>query len=381
MTALESLLARSRFGMKPGLDAIREICHRLGDPQLELGKVVHVAGTNGKGQTCAMLDHALRSAGFSVGRYTSPHLLKVNERFFFNGRMVDDETLERAASRVEEVLTGLEATYFEALTATAFLVFRELKCDYAILETGLGGRLDATNVCSPVLTVITKVGLDHCDWLGDTVEAIAREKAGIRKPGVALLLGENDDRVRETIKADFEVKCDGDFVEQNRALAMKALELLGVKGKLPADFDWGGAVWPGRTEQIGRFLVDGAHNPPGAEALVAWLNKNRPGAEYSLVFGACGDKNVDAVLEILRPVATRAYAVKTRNPRSLEAEELAGKMRAHGFEAQAWRTEKLEEIPGPVLVCGSLFLAGEALEVLGAYPWGEIRNDPWEKLK
>ena len=264
MTALERLLERSRFGMKPGLDAIREVCRRLGDPQLDMGKVVHVAGTNGKGQTCAFLDHALEAAGFSVGRYTSPHLVKVNERFFVNGRMVDDGTLERAAMQVEAALEGMEGvTYFEALTAVAFLVFRDLKCDYTILETGLGGRLDATNVCRPVLSVITKVGLDHCDWLGNTVEAIAREKAGIRKPGVPLLLGENDDLVRRTVGADHEVSCAGDFVEQNRALAMKALELLGVKDKLPAGFDFDGAVWPGRTEQIGRFLVDGAHNPPG----------------------------------------------------------------------------------------------------------------------
>lgn len=381
MTALGRLLARSRFGMKPGLDTIREICARLGDPQLRLGKVVHVAGTNGKGQTCAFLDHALRAAGFKVARYTSPHLVKVNERIFLDGRMVDDETLERAAEKVERVLGTMEATYFEALTATAFLVMADFSPDYTILETGLGGRLDATNICRPVLTLITKVGLDHCDWLGDTVEAIAREKAGIRKPGVPLVLGPNDEAVRRTVEADVEVESDGDLVEQNRALARKALELLGVKDRLPDGFELDQAVWPGRLQQIGRFLVDGAHNPPGARALADWLGRHRPGVKFSLVFGACGDKNVEAVLDILKPAVDRAYAVKIRNPRSLEADALAAKMRMVGMAAETWQTEKLAEVPGEVLVCGSLFLVGEALQVLDAYPWGATRNDPWEALK
>lgn len=374
--AMAKLLERGRFGMKPGLENIRRLCAKLGDPQKELGMVIHVAGTNGKGQVCALIDQALRNAGFRTGRYTSPHLVKVNERFFLDGRPADGEIMERAAEKVLAALgDDTDITYFEALTATAFVLYRDAKIDYTILETGLGGRLDATNICEPKLTIITKVGMDHCDWLGDTVAAIAKEKAGILKDGATSILGPNSDEVKAAIKTDYTVECEGDFTEQNKATARKALEILGVE----ANFE--GTVWPGRAQKIGRFIVDGAHNPPGAEALVKWLKANEVGKKFSLVMGACGDKAVDEVIGILREVAEKGYAVKTKNPRSLEAEEIKEKMVKAGMDAEVWEMTRIREVPGDVLVCGSLFLAGEALEELGVYPWGEGQNDPWEKLK
>ncbi|MBR1921296.1 MAG: bifunctional folylpolyglutamate synthase/dihydrofolate synthase, partial [Kiritimatiellae bacterium] len=184
---LEKLSARRRFGMKPRLDAMRAVCASLGEPQAE-ARAIHVAGTNGKGAVCAMLDACLRAQGLSVGRYTSPHLVRLAERFFLDGRPVDDATLERAAKEVAAVAPA-DLTFFEALTAVTFLLFARARPDYAVLETGLGGRLDATNVCCPALCVITRIGLDHCEWLGDTVEKIAAEKAGIVKPGVPVVLG------------------------------------------------------------------------------------------------------------------------------------------------------------------------------------------------
>ena len=167
MNFLEELAARRRFGMKPGLDSIRAVCSALGDPQKKF-KAIHVAGTNGKGAVCAILGAALRDRGMRVGRYTSPHLVKVNERFFLDGAPIRDEILERAASKVASSVARLptlarEFTFFEALTAVAFELYAGATVDYAILECGLGGRLDATNVCNPVLCVITKIGLDHCD--------------------------------------------------------------------------------------------------------------------------------------------------------------------------------------------------------------------------
>ena len=179
---LDRLAARRRFGMRPSLDAIRCVCAALGNPQKNL-RAIHVAGTNGKGAVCAMIDACLRAGGLRACRYTSPHLVRINERFFVDGKPVDDATLESAADKVfhADSDTNSQLTFFEALTAVAFIAFSETKCDYAVLETGLGGRLDATNICSPEICVITKIGLDHCDWLGDTVEKIAAEKAGIIK--------------------------------------------------------------------------------------------------------------------------------------------------------------------------------------------------------
>ena len=182
---LAALAARRRFGMKPGLETISTLCRLLGDPQKSF-PAIHVAGTNGKGAVAAILDAALRGAGLrAVGRYTSPHLVSLNERFFLDGAPADDATLERLAQRVGDAAKKLprdcELTFFEALTAVAFLLYAERRSEAAILECGLGGRLDATNVCAPRLCVITKIGLDHCDWLGDTVEKIAAEKSGIIK--------------------------------------------------------------------------------------------------------------------------------------------------------------------------------------------------------
>ena len=423
MTFLEDLAARRRFGMKPGLETIRAVCAELGDPQLKF-KAIHVAGTNGKGAVCAILDAALRNVRMGecsdvrmrIGRYTSPHLVKINERFFLDGVPIDDKALEKVAERVNSNIQTFEhsdITFFEALTAVAFLLYAEAKVDYAILECGLGGRLDATNICEPALSVITRIGLDHCDWLGDTVEKIAAEKAGIIKPGVPVVLGRNTPSVIEVVRrraeevgapfhyapdladeseipADFSLP--GSFNRENAVTALAALRVLAAReegrGKrsrptmeLPSS-----VVWPGRCQQIGNFIVDGAHNPPAARALVAALSTfNLQPSTFNLVFGACGDKDVSEVLSILAPIVKKGYAVKTNNPRSLSAEETAAKMRAAGIDAVACPSlsAAIEQSNIPnirTLICGSLFLAGEALVELGAYPWGGTRFDVNESL-
>ena len=400
MKFLEELAARRRFGMKPGLDAIRGTCAALGDPQKSF-KAIHVAGTNGKGAVCAMLDAALRASGLRVGRYTSPHLVKLNERFFLDGAPIGDDTLSAAAEKVAKIAPD-DLTFFEALTAVAFLVYADAKVDYAVLETGLGGRLDATNVCVPELCVITRIGLDHCDWLGDTVEKIASEKAGIIKPHVPVVLGENLPEVRAVVEArakevgapffyapdvasaadvprDFPLA--GTFNRENAVTALAALKVLG-KGDASGFAD---VVWPGRFQRVENFIIDGAHNPPAAHALAEALRELHLSEPLALIAGFCGDKDVGEVLSILAPFVKKGYAVRTNNPRSLSAEETAEKMRAAGIDAVA--APSLAAAIGSAssapraLICGSLFLAGEALVELGAYPWPKPRFDAAELLR
>ena len=429
---LDRLAARRRFGMRPSLDAIRGVCAALGDPQLKF-RAIHVAGTNGKGAVCAILDAALRAGGLRIGRYTSPHLVRINERFFLDGAPISDEVLERAADKVfhadspsnssssnsnSSSNSSYGLTFFEALTAVAFLVYAEAKVDYAVLETGLGGRLDATNVCRPELCVITKIGLDHCDWLGDTVEKIAAEKAGIIKKGVPIVLGKNNAAVVDVVKArasevgapfvyapDVADESDipdgfslvGSFNRENAVTAIAALKTLGLTKGMAEGL--GNVVWPGRFQRVGRFIIDGAHNPPAARALAAALRKCAPfaGSVPTLVAGFCGDKDVDETLRILAPFVKKGIAVRTNNPRSLDPAELARKMESAGISAISCDSirlalEKLGSVPKKtgfvpkeeavdVLICGSLFLAGEALAALGAFPWQTDRFDAAEILK
>jgi len=415
---LDELNARLRFGMKPGLAAMRTACAAVGHPERRLRGVIHVAGTNGKGAVCAMLDACLRAGGFRVGRYTSPHLVRINERFCLDGTPVDDATINAA---IPDFACPSDLTYFEYLTLVAFSLYAKTSPDFTVLETGLGGRLDATNVCEPCLTVITRIGLDHCDWLGDTVEKIAAEKAGIVKPGIPVVLGENTPPVRAVIEArsrevgatlfyapelanGTEIPADfslaGSFNRENAITALAALKVL---ASLPATRNpqlathclrgLAQTIWPGRFQRIGDFIVDGAHNPPAARALADALSAAgfQP-KSLNLICGFCGDKDVENVLNVLAPFVACAFAVRTNNPRSLAETTTAEKLSAAGIPAVASPSlpDAISRVqhpePGaqrlPTLICGSLFLAGEALVALGAPPWGAgSRFDAAEKLK
>ena len=387
------------------------------------------------------------SAVLGGGRYTSPHLMKINERFVLDGQPISDEKLEYFSEIVANAISnrglspsepgglspdsrglspsepgglspdsrGLspgEVTFFEALTAVAFLAFADAKVGRAVLECGLGGRLDATNICEPELCIITRIGLDHCDWLGDTVEKIAAEKAGIIKPGVPVVLGANDEIVRTVILSrakevgapffyapelanEAEIPegfpLAGAFNRENAVTAIGALKVLLAK-PLPPEVFAGlkKTVWPGRFQRVGNYVVDGAHNPPAAAALATTLDEEFPDRRLPLVAGFCGDKDVAQVLRTLAPHISHGFAVRTNNPRSLSAEETAAKMREAGIPAEPCGSleealSKAGKVTGPdapALVCGSLFLAGEALAALGAYPWGDVsRADPSESLR
>ena len=400
----ERLAARRRFGMRPGLDTIRAVMSALGNPQDTL-RCIHIAGTNGKGAVAAMLDSVLRAAGYRVTRYTSPHLVSINERFFIGGEPVSDVALAAAADDVLPVITrlerdqGLEVTFFEALTAVAFVLFARAHADVTVLETGLGGRLDATNIlASPLVSVITRIGLDHCDWLGSTHAAIATDKAGIVKPGRPVVCGAMPPEALAAIRHVAEEKGSpltvarpwtppagfalfGTFQKENAATVKAVLDVLPFTIPDAAISDGlARVVWPGRCQRVTKdgvtYILDGAHNPDGAAALARVLCDIAP---VGLVAGFCGDKDVAGHLWTLAPHVTRAWAVPIRNDRSLAPEDVAARMRSAGIAdatpcatvpealsaAAAWARESEKT----VVVCGSLFLVGEALVALDAYPW------------
>ena len=309
----------ARFGVKPGLEAVRAVCAAMDNPQDSL-RVVHVAGTNGKGAVCALIDSALRAAGFRTGRYTSPHLVSLNERFFLDGAPVSTEKLNAACSTLNPQLST-NLTYFELLTATAFELYRREKVDYLVLETGLGGRLDATNIVKkPAVSIITRIGLDHCDWLGHTIAEIAAEKGGIIKPEVPVVLGAMPDDARhvlERIAVERHAPClyapenskletgnpklktlnlQGTFNRENAVTAFAALKVLGIADSAIAR-GFASVVWPGRYQRLTvgdrRILVDGAHNPPAMRALVDSLKAEPQESEggfpvRSVLCGFCG---------------------------------------------------------------------------------------------
>jgi dihydrofolate synthase/folylpolyglutamate synthase len=440
---LQHLADRQRFGMKPGLETIRALLARLGNPEQDLA-AIHIAGTNGKGAVAALCESVLRAAGYPVARYTSPHLIRVNERFLINGEPADDASLEAAAQAVEaeveavEKELGVEVTFFECLTAVAFLLFRQAGVKLVALETGLGGRLDATNVVIPLVSVITRIGLDHCDWLGDTVEKIAGEKAGIIKAGRPVVCAAMPEEARAVIAATaaqrralcvdaaeavsvtvtqsglegqtlkiatqdrdlppLRLPLAGAFQIENVCAAMAALEAVTACGiAIPdAAFVKGfeSVCWPGRFQLASKappVIVDGAHNPDGARALRQALKSCKVKAPVGLIAGFCCDKDALEHLRVLAPVVKRGWGVATPNPRSLPPDQAVGLMRMAGIdEANACESVQealdaarlwADEANGVVLVCGSLFLAGAALVALDAFPWPSGRSDANELLK
>lgn len=409
-------LSRSRrFGMRPGLDTIRAVMAALGNPQDTL-RCIHIAGTNGKGAVAAMLDSVLRAAGYRVVRYTSPHLVAINERFFIDGEPVADDALAAVADEVLSVIArlerdqGLEVTFFEALTAVAFVLFARARPDVTVLETGLGGRLDATNIiASPLVSVITRIGLDHCDWLGTTHVAIATEKAGIVKPGCPVVCGAMPPEALDAIRRVAAEKGSplvaaqpwtppagfalfGAFQEENAATVKAVLDMLPFMIPDGAISDGlAHVVWPGRCQRVTKdgvtYIVDGAHNPDGAAALARVLGGMAP---VGLVAGFCGDKDVSGHLRTLAPHVSRAWAVPIRNDRSLAPEDVAARMESAGIagatpcaavpEALSAAAAWARGTGNSVAVCGSLFLVGEALVALGAYPWRLRSSDANELL-
>jgi dihydrofolate synthase/folylpolyglutamate synthase len=380
---------------KLGLERIRAVLEALGNPERAY-RVVHVAGTNGKGSTCAMIEAGLRSAGVRTGLFTSPHLIEPTERIQIDGIPVSPADFERAFNIVHETAEKLDLdchpTYFETVTAMAFWLFREKHVQTAVIEVGLGGRLDSTNVVQPILTVITPIDFDHEAYLGHTIEAIASEKAGILKPGVPAVFARQRPEALAVLKAraeqlqapvsraeSFEIRdlhvdargsrfsglvCPlaGEHQVDNAVTAALVLRALGVSPDGIKD-----ARWPGRIEHVSPnpdILLDGAHNPAGARALARYLERFYGSRRIWLVYGAMRDKAIEEVAGILFPIATELVLTAPDTSRALRPEalaEFAG--RGHiepNVEAAIDYARKHASDEDVIVITGSLFLVGEA---------------------
>lgn len=410
--AIEYIHSVSWRGSVPGLGRIRELCRLLGDPQKEL-RFVHVAGTNGKGSVCSMLSSVLTAAGYRVGLFTSPFVRFFEERISVSGEPIPGDALGRVTERVREAAEKMRdvPTEFELLTAVGFEYFRERRCDIVVLEVGLGGRLDSTNVIPPpVLSIITGIGLDHTAILGDTLGAVAREKAGIIKPGSPVVIGDLPPEAEEAVtdaarragapvvKADrarieSEVLtpsgaslCDRAFGQlsislagrhqlSNASVVLTAAEILAEKGFRISEQSvrdgLAAARWPARFETLSRdplVIYDGAHNPDGIRALTENVNELL-GGRAILVMGVMADKDYRSMVSSLRPVAARVFTVRPDNPRSLDPSVTSALFEEKGVPAAAAETveegislavKEGEKTGLPVLVMGTLYMYCEA---------------------
>lgn len=396
--------------IKWDLDRIRALLRLLGNPQ-ERCRFIHVAGTNGKGSVCAMLESALRVSGLRTGLYTSPHLIDARERIRMDGELISEaawvSSFERVHEAAEELLAreaiDTHPSFFETLTAMAFVAFAEAAVDIVVLEVGLGGRLDATNVVTPEVAVITPIDFDHEAFLGSSIESIAAEKAGIIKAGRPVVFSEQrpeafrvlerraleldapvtlssawrvDDLEllprgsRFTLTADeaIPVECPlaGEHQVENARTAVAALTVFG----LPAAVIREGiarAAWPGRLEFLGGFLLDGAHNPAGARALAAYMGRFYANEPVRLIYGAMRDKAIDEVIGTLFPLAAEVILTAPAQARALSPETLAeatdhASVRVAPTLADALRMARAK--PMMTIVTGSLFLVAEAKAVL-----------------
>ncbi len=404
---IEFLYSLRFFGAKFGLENTLKLAALAGNPQAKL-RFIHVAGTNGKGSTCAMLESIYRAAGLRVGLFTSPHLVSFRERVQINRQLISENDVVRLVAEIRPLLKAFPAghhpTFFEVVTILALKFFAEQKCDLVIWETGLGGRLDATNIVTPLASVITNIAFDHEQWLGDTLAKIAAEKAGIIKPGVPAVSAVDEPEALRVIERAAREKSArltrvqpphaarltphasllGDHQNKNAALALATVEILQPTIPIAAEQIRHGLVavnWPGRLQLVTRpdgqkVLLDGAHNTAGAAALRTALEKEFAGDRPVFIFGALADKKWPEICHILAPLAAKAFTVPVASDRAAAAGELAGAFRAANPKIAAVTAANLAEAliacknEPFVVVTGSLYLVGEALEQLGLSPSG-----------
>ena len=406
------------FGAEPSLRRISELLDALGDPQKKL-RFVHIAGTNGKGSCAAMLSSVLRAAGYRTGLYTSPYLYRFSERMQVNGEEITPDALARCVAAVRDKAEKMDEhpTEFELITATAMLWFVEEKCDVVVLEAGLGGRFDATNIIeSPECTIIMNIGLDHTHILGDTLEAIAGEKAGIIKPGVPCVAYEQADPILEVFRRrctelgcaltvprfdalsvefdslegqvfsyrgdQYALSLLGAHQRRNAAVAIETARVLAVSGwKIEQDALEHGlyaASWPGRFEVCADdpyFIVDGGHNPQCAEAVRDSLLHYFPETRRVLLLGVLRDKDYVRMAQILDRAADEYVCTAPESSRALPPEELASVLR--GFDKPVTVCDSVSDAvftakdragsDGMVCAAGSVYLAGRVRYQLGMY--------------
>jgi dihydrofolate synthase/folylpolyglutamate synthase len=418
--AIQFLYGLRLLGAKFGLENTYKLAALAGNPQNRL-RFIHVAGTNGKGSTCAMLESIYRAAGLRAGLFTSPHLVSFRERIQVNRQLISEQDVVRLVEELQPLLKQFPAdhhpTFFEVVTVMALRFFAAQKCDLVIWETGLGGRLDATNIVTPLASVITNIAFDHQQWLGDTLEKIATEKAGIIKPGVPVVTATDEPEAMTVIEkiakeknapltkinswegrrvavpnqlgsptwqpSQIEVlSLSGEHQKLNAALALATVEAL--QNKIPVSKEniragLSKVNWPGRLQLVARpsgqkLLLDGAHNVAGAKVLREALEKNSPATKRTLILGVLQDKDWQRICGILAPLASRIFTVPVSSERSANPGQLAAACRTANLSAEISACDSLrgalEKIPDndSVVITGSLYLVGEALELLGLFP-------------
>jgi len=419
--AIQFLYSLQIFGANFGLETPRKLAALAGNPQEKL-RFIHVAGTNGKGSTCAMLESIYRAAELRVGLFTSPHLVSFRERIQINRQLISEREVARLIGNIEESLKTFPAdahpTFFEVVTILALKFFAEQKCDLVIWETGLGGRLDATNIVTPLASVITNIAFDHQQWLGDTLEKIAAEKAGIIKPGIPVVTATdeplalaviekiargknaplveinswegrrvavpNQNQLGSPTRQPSQIKnlsLPGEYQKTNAALALATVEVLQKQIPVAAEEIHEGLQsvnWPGRLQLIekpgGRkILLDGAHNVAGAKVLREAIGKNFPAEKRTLILGILQDKNWRGICEVLAPLAGKILTVPVSSERSANPKELAEACHITNPAAEIVACGSLREAMQKdseknfIVITGSLYLVGEALVLLGLF--------------
>jgi dihydrofolate synthase / folylpolyglutamate synthase len=405
--ALAWLYDLQRFGIKLGLENIRRLLDEccsgvwvkrpvLAAASLSRPKVIHVAGTNGKGSVCAMIDSICRAQGYRTGLYISPHLVTFRERIRVNGEMISEDAVADGLTMIRDLIADWDPhpTFFEVTTALALKHFGDAKIDIAILETGLGGRLDATNVVQSDVSVITPIDLDHEKWLGHTLAEIAGEKAGIIKPGVPVVSAPQQPQTEEVIRARAAecgspvqfvnetyhrspVDLRGEYQKQNAAVAIAAVQAANIQlGEKPIVCGLTAIDWPARFQKWDeRTIIDGAHNPSAARILAQTWREVFGDQKATLVLAVLSDKDLRGICEALAPIATSVLLPKIRSERAAAPEELA-KIISNitpplPYSIAPTVNDSLKSAranPNPILITGSLHFAGEVLAHLRGKP-------------
>ncbi|MCP5535351.1 MAG: bifunctional folylpolyglutamate synthase/dihydrofolate synthase [Akkermansiaceae bacterium] len=390
--AIDWLYSTQQFGIKLGLVQPRRLLRETLSFPKPGTKVIHVAGTNGKGSTCAMIDALARASGTKCGLFTSPHLIDYRERVRVNGIEISEQTTARYLTELRQHVSGWEhhPTFFELTLAVGMRYFREQNCDLIVLETGMGGRLDATTAVPADLAVITPIAMDHSQWLGNTLAEVAGEKAGIIVAGKPVISSRQEAAAHRTIEqyanelispiefitnplTGYGINLPGPHQRDNAALAVAAAHQIG----LPLNSDivrsaLSKVSWPGRFEKLQipsskyQIILDAAHNPHAADALAATWKEQYPDQKATIIFGAVEGKNTDQTLAILAPIAGHIHLTPINSPRSLSIDELAAALpesTPHTLHRNL--DSALSTIAtSPTLICGSIFLIGQAKAIL-----------------
>lgn len=393
--SIDWLYSTQMFGIKLGLEGPKRLLKlALAYPSHEV-KVVHVAGTNGKGSTCAVVDSVARAAGIRTGLFTSPHLVDFRERIKVSGMEVPEDACAAMLTDLRDLCESLDPhpTFFEIALVLAMQWFRERECELIVLETGMGGRLDATTAVPADVCAITPIGLDHMEWLGDTLEKIAAEKAGIMVEGKPVICSPQPASVERVLRMEanecrspihfireplrgYPLVMAGEHQAWNAALALECLHVLGT----PLSFEsvhhgLSSVKWPGRFEQVEvdgkRVVLDGAHNPQATKVLAATWRERFHDQKAALVFSAVAKKDLAGLVADLEPLAASIHTCAVDSERAVPADEIAcsfsGGAVAHGSVADAFRAALAED--EPVLVAGSLFLIGAVKALMQGEAW------------